>query len=324
MALDPSFISQGFEKLQLPTDAAIALFGMDRSGRIRFRNGQVALDEDYSNFPIFKEMVNRSSGHYISPGSPLDNQRRVINFAMLGDYPLAVLVSSSLDDVMSSVGHRERTDYAAAAIVTLLILALMTALLMMQAANERSVAALAKSEKRLRAIIDLSPVPMAVSDAMGRISFLNQAFVQTFGYQQEDVPTVAVWWPLAFPDPDYRQKVFTNWWAELENVQRTASVFSPMDVELRGKDGTVKSVVVSATGLPDSGDEHLIVLYDITQRKAIERELQLSLQHQEALMKEIHHRVKNNLQVIASLLRLEARRPEERQRACARHGNGTL
>jgi len=135
--------------------------------------------------------------------------------------------------------------------------------------------ALRASERTYRAIINASPVPMALNDERLNITFLNPAFVQTFGYTLDDIPTVADWWPKAYPDPEDRQRVMGDWQAEMTRTQKTGTAFSPLEVTVNCKNGCSKTVMVSSTSLRDTTSENnLVVLYDITDRKEAEGYLQ--------------------------------------------------
>ena len=81
------------------------------------------------------------------------------------------------------------------------------------------------------------------------------------------------------------------------------------ELRLRRLDGAEVWAIVSAQPLRDDTGTFsgfFAMFTDITERKRMEEEIRNSLHEKEVLLKEIHHRVKNNLQIISSLLNLQA------------------
>jgi two-component sensor histidine kinase len=71
--------------------------------------------------------------------------------------------------------------------------------------------------------------------------------------------------------------------------------------------------IVTHTRTNEAGEvEFLGTAMDVTAFKQIQSRLQASLEEKDALLKEVHHRVKNNLQLINSLLSLQAARIPDR------------
>lgn len=84
----------------------------------------------------------------------------------------------------------------------------------------------------------------------------------------------------------------------------------PIEVEVTSKDGTKKVVEINFTPLLRDGDlvSIISVARDITERKRTEEKLKGSLEERDILFKELRHRVKNNLQLLSSMVDMQAMR----------------
>jgi PAS domain S-box-containing protein len=155
--------------------------------------------------------------------------------------------------------------------------------------------------ERLKTILETVGEPIFVKDNDHRIISANPAFFDLFALEVDAV----IGKTLAENVPPDERRHF------LEVDRRVLDTgISDQREEALTVGGLTRTIVTKKTRFIEHSGEKFLVgsIHDITAQKAASDSLKLSLREKEALLKEVHHRVKNNLQVITSLLRMEARR----------------
>ena len=163
--------------------------------------------------------------------------------------------------------------------------------------------ALSENEKRYRLLLlnanDTVILFEPTGDHSGRITEVNATASTMFGYSTDELLNMNLKdLGISKSDEPYRniyQELLTTSHAVFETELPTKSgLFIPVEISARLFSFLDKPTVIAS-------------IRDISLRKANEREMQESLEEKQLLLKEIHHRVKNNLQVIISLLNLQSR-----------------
>ena len=182
-----------------------------------------------------------------------------------------------------------------------------------------------RAEERLQAtlalqaaILNSSGLGMIATGKDGIITLYNHAAERMLGYAAGDV--VGKMTPEPFHDHEEMRAYAAQLRRELDmdvsdgfDVFIARALHSGQDVRewtyIR-KDGSRFPVSLTVTLIEDEQGEimgYLGMAADISRRKEEERKLNNALQEKEVLLKEVYHRVKNNLQVIRSLLNLQGR-----------------
>jgi two-component system NarL family sensor kinase len=131
--------------------------------------------------------------------------------------------------------------------------------------RQRAEAALRSSEERILQILQGSPVAMLVSRVSDEgIEFANRKYLEIFGYTPEEAPDVSHWWPLAYPDPEYRESVRAQWQALVKAVNAEPRESQAMRARVRCKDGICREIEFHLSRV---GDTYLITFVDLTAHK---------------------------------------------------------
>ncbi|NOQ93094.1 MAG: EAL domain-containing protein [Methylophaga sp.] len=137
--------------------------------------------------------------------------------------------------------------------------------------------ALKHSEAKSRSIIEASPIPFALHNTQRDVVFINNAFTRQYGYTIEDIPTYLEWGEKVYPDEAYGHKIQKIWRQRFEEAIETGNPFKPLEIEIRCKNGEIRTAMASATPVMGSfSGEILVSLYDITERKKEEQQRMLA------------------------------------------------
>ena len=157
-------------------------------------------------------------------------------------------------------------------------------------------------EERFRRAVESAPNAMVMANGAGRIEMVNAQAERMFGYSRAEL--------LGQPVDILVPERLRGHHPRLRELFLTDPHVRPMgagrDLNALRKDGSEFPVEIGLN--PIETDEGMMVLssiVDISERKQREERIMIALKEKELLLGEIHHRVKNNLQIVNSLMELQ-------------------
>jgi two-component system, sensor histidine kinase PdtaS len=160
-------------------------------------------------------------------------------------------------------------------------------------------------------ILDLAYDGVVSVDNEERILLFNQSAQRIFGYTPQELMGRSL--DLLLPS---RPVALHREHMEAAAIPGALAIprEERCEIPARHKNGRdfIVEASISTVGI-NGGRMYTVILRDVTQHLAAEEKIQQALREQGALLREIHHRVKNNLQVVSSLLGLQSRAADDDQ-----------
>jgi PAS domain S-box-containing protein len=160
-----------------------------------------------------------------------------------------------------------------------------------------------ESEERYRMLAETAPDAIITINEESKILFCNPSTKKIFGYSPDEL----IGKDLTTLMPDHLKNVHKK---ELNRYIKTGKPNIPWSsVELFGLHKNGNDIPLEISFSKYHKNDSLIftgIIRDVTDRKNAQIQMENSLNEKEVLLREVHHRVKNNLQIVSSLLSLQS------------------
>lgn len=174
---------------------------------------------------------------------------------------------------------------------------------------------LAESEQRFRQVFNSVADALIAVDERGIISLVNQRAKEMFGYSVDELIGQPVELLVSVPQAAQHQRLRQHFL----QAPKSRQMAQRQELFAKRRNGELIPVEIGLTYMQDDPlVSVLATVTDVTMAKQIQQRLELAVEEQAsllaertALLNEVHHRVKNNLQVISSLLNLQTRNAPE-------------
>jgi PAS domain S-box-containing protein len=150
-------------------------------------------------------------------------------------------------------------------------------------------------------LFQMSPDALVIADNEDKIIQINDEFEKLFGYSKEEAKGIFID-DLIVPEELKGEGDEKNKSVAEGNKIHFESVRQHKNGKKIFIDALGKPIVVEGNKLAVQG-----IYRDISERKKHEEQIIKDLEEKEILLKEVHHRVKNNMQIISSMLKLQSR-----------------
>jgi two-component system, sensor histidine kinase PdtaS len=157
-----------------------------------------------------------------------------------------------------------------------------------------------ENEIYYKAIFENTGTSIIIVDHDMTISRINSETEILTGYTKDEIEGRKKWTDFVITEDLDR---FKGYYVHKNNSTQRSREY---ETQVRDKDGNIKDLLVTVVNIPAT-QKLLASIIDITRRKNTENVIKSSLNEKSILLQEIHHRVKNNMQIISSLLNLQTK-----------------